>query len=153
MESQTTSESVSLMNEEGKVQLTAVAKWTKFLAIIFFIFGIILILSSILLLANYNEMMNEVIKLNGISNEMIDMLEKGGKYAIGFIMILSAVLLIINGYFLYKFSTYSKQYILTPDDATFLNSFTFLKKYLYFSLILSCISLVASFISLFSMFS
>ena len=82
----------------GKEQLQNIGKWSRFIGVVFIIFGSILLLATVLLLANFEALMTEIIKLNGIDEEMIDMLEKGGKYFIAFALVLSSVILFINGF-------------------------------------------------------
>ncbi|MCC7029189.1 MAG: hypothetical protein IT257_02710 [Chitinophagaceae bacterium] len=152
MESYTAENTTFSLETAGEEQLQSAGKWARFVGIVFIIFGSVLLFATILLLANFSSLMNEVIQLNGISEEMIDMLEKGGKYFIAFALILSAAVLFVNGVLLFRFGSYSNQYIRHKNESTLIASFENLKRYIYFSFIMACISAVLSLISTFVFF-
>ena len=131
----------------GKEQLQNIGKWSRFIGVVFIIFGSILLLATVLLLANFEALMTEIIKLNGIDEEMIDMLEKGGKYFIAFALVLSSVILFINGFLLFRFGSKSSHYLGSQSEYPLIDAFTYLKKYIYFSFVLACISAILSLIS------
>ncbi len=141
-----------ILETAGNDQLQSAGKWSKFIGIVFIIFGSVLILCTVLLIANFETLMNEVIKLNGITEEMIDMLEKGGKYFIAFALILSAVILYANGVLLFRFGNLSSLYIGTKNENSLISSFDYLKRYMYFSFILATISTILSLVSMFTFF-
>ena len=147
MENETLANNTLSLDVAGKEQLQSISKWSRFIGIVFIIFGSILMLATVLLLANFEALMTEIIKLNGIDEEMIDMLEKGGKYFIAFALVLSSVILFINGFLLFRFGSNSSQYLGSQNEYSIIEAFSYLKKYIYFSFVLASISAILSLIS------
>lgn len=136
----------------SETQLSSISKWTKFIGVVFVVFGSVLLFATVLLAASFSSLMEQVVQVNGIEKEMIDMLEKGGKYLIGFALLVSAAVLVINGILLYRFGNYSRRYLLHRHEAHLSQSFAQLKKYLCFSFIMGVISAILSLISTFVFF-
>jgi small-conductance mechanosensitive channel len=152
MENISSEDNTSLLETAGKDQFQSVSNWSRFNGVTFIIFGSILLFSIVLLLSSFDALLTEVVKVNGIDEETIDMLEKGGKYFIAFALFLSGIILLINGILLYRFGSTGKRYLHDSDEATITASLEYLKKYIYFSFILATVSAVISLISTFVFF-
>ncbi len=152
MESNSSEGSSSLLETAGREQFQSVSTWSRFNGVTFIIFGSVLLFSVVLLLSSFDAVLTEVVKLNGIDEETIEMLQKGGKYFIAFALLLSGIILLVNGFLLYRFGNFGKRYLQNPEESTITESFDYLKKYIYFSFILATASAVLSLISTFSFF-
>lgn len=152
METISSDTTISLLETAGKEQFQSVSVWSRFNGITFIIFGSILLFSIVLLLSSFDTVLTEVVKLNGIDEETIEMLQKGGKYFIASALLLSGVILLVNGFLLFRFGSNGKRYLQNSEEGTITESLDYLKKYIYFSFILATVSAVISLISTFVFF-
>lgn len=152
MESSTQEVDFFSLETAGNDQLLSVSKWSRFIGVVFIIFSAVLAISIVLLLANFEILMTQIIKLNGIDEDTISMLERGGKYFIAFALTLSSIILFVNGFLLFRFGNLASSFHSKQNMSTLTESFAYLKQYIYFSFILASISAVLSLISTFVFF-
>ncbi len=152
MENSTQEADFFSLETAGNDQLQSVSKWSRFIGVVFIIFGAVLAISIILLLANFEILMTQIMKLNGIDEDTISMLERGGKYFIAFALTLSSIILFVNGFLLYRFGKLASIFHTKENINILAESFGYLKQYIYFSFILASISAVLSLISTFVFF-
>ena len=152
METISSDSNTSLLETGGKEQFQSVSAWSRFNGITFIILGSVLLFSIVLLLSSFDAVLTEVVKLNGIDEETIEMLQKGGKYFIAFALLLSGIILWVNGFLLFRFGSTGRRYLQNSEEGTIVESLDYLKKYIYFSFILATVSAIISLISTFVFF-
>lgn len=150
MENELPEKNILSIKESISEQLDSAGKWSGFIAIMYLLMGSLIILSLVLLLASFDELMTQIIKFNGVSDEIIDLLEKKGKFYSSIFFLIMAGILYLNGILLFLFSKYSKNYIhKTGDTDTLNNAIKFLQYYLLVSFILGCLSAIPTILTMF----
>ena len=129
-------------------QVLGVSKWTRFIGIVFLLISTTVLLTCLFLLFNFDTILNEMARLNGISSEMIQIMDNGGKIALIFFMIVCVIVLFLNGFLLLRFGLHSanKNVLNETEEGKQVlnNAFIYLNKYLKLSIILGIISMSLS---------
>ena len=132
------------IDSSGQAHLFSAGRWAKFIGIIYLIMAGFSVLITILLFANLDHIADTLMDINGMSQEALDFMMGAGKWIFLFCMILSCLILVMNGLFLVNFGTNSGKYFHTQDENRLLKSFSYLGRYLMLTTILSTISTVFS---------
>lgn len=153
MENEAFEKNILSLEDTIKEQLDAAAKWARFISVVYLFWGSVILLAMILLLANFDELINQIIKYNGMSDEMIKMFEENGKAASSVLLLIMSGIMYINGILLFLFSRDSKNYLhQVTDIETLSNAFKYLQYYLLVSFILACLSAIPAIMTIFFYF-
>lgn len=115
-------------------QIISISKWSRFVGLIFIIFSLTIALTCIFLFLNYEKILSLISQVNGMNDEMLEILRNGGKPSLLFFCFVSFSILFFNGYLLLNFGTKIKLNII--------ESFRYLNKYFNLSIAMGIISLI-----------
>lgn len=137
---------------EGKNPLQTSGRWARFIGVVFINLSLITLLTFILLLVQEDKIAASLMEINRMSNETMLLVRGSGKWVFGLVIITAVSVMVLNAYWLIRFSFSSKNYILKGEEQELQNSFEFLNKYLRITVILGLLSVGVSVIAaLFSM--
>lgn len=132
---------------EGKNPLQTAGRWARFIGVVFIILSLITLLTFILLLAQQDKIAASLMELNRMSSESLAFIKGGGKWLFGITLSIAVAVMMINAYWLIRFSFSSKNYIAQGEESELQNSFEFLNKYLRITVILGLFSVGVSIIA------
>jgi hypothetical protein len=127
-------------------QLEVSSKWSRFIGSIYFAFGIMIVLMTVTMLINMNEMTQALMQINGMSDAVLEFIKGFGKWLFLLFMILMAGVMFINAYFLIKFKSSVFLFITNKQENELEHSFSHLANYLKITTILSIFSMLSSII-------
>jgi hypothetical protein len=130
------------IDSSGQGLLQSSGKWARFIGLVYLILAALLILITILLIANLQTIADAFMHLNGISNESMAFMMGAGKWLFAMSMALSTFILALNGLFLVRYGMSTKQYALHMAEVALENSFQHLSNYLILTTLLSVLSTV-----------
>ncbi|HMN31741.1 MAG: hypothetical protein IT215_03950 [Chitinophagaceae bacterium] len=132
--------------------MRSLSKWSRFVGIIFLIFSLTIVLTFILIFLNFDIILREISKVNGMNEEMLTILQNGGKSALLFFCFVSFSILFFNGYLLYHFGSKLSINCHEMNDQNLYSAFRDLNRYFQLSIVLSVISLLFTFLIMISQF-
>lgn len=136
------------LDNDGKSFLQQSGRWAKFIGIVYLSLAALLLIMLVLMLANINLISNSLMNINGVSQEAIDFMLGAGKWLFALIIMLSCLTLVLNGYFLARFGTSVRTYILSMDDHDLQSGFRHLGNYLLLTTVLSLGSTIFSLVAI-----
>jgi hypothetical protein len=109
----------------------------------------LIVLISFLLLLNLGFIANAFMDINGMSPESLHFMMGAGKWLFTLMMGLSALVLVLNGYYLVKFGRSAKLHSLHQGEVSLSDAFVHLGKYLMITAILSLLSTISTIAAIF----
>lgn len=128
-------------------QLQSTSRWSFFIGIIYIILAALMVLLTVVIYANLDEVVGVLSNASGISSEAMDFLTSSGKWVFLLMMIIVGFVLIINAVYLIRFRTSVRDFQLTNEEKQLTFAFEHLTKYLMITTILSVISIVLSIVA------
>lgn len=132
---------------EGKNPLQTSGRWARFIGIVFIMLSLITLLTFILILAQEDKIAASLMEINHMSSESLEFIRGGGKWLFGIMIFAAVSVMLINAYWLIRFSFSSKNYIQQGNELELQRSFEFLNKYLRITVILGILSIGISVIA------
>lgn len=130
------------LDGESRQSLHDSAKWTRFLSILVFIFGAIMLLFGIVggarMLSAIEELSSAYRNISGLSG-----------FILVFVILVVAIMFTVN-YFLFRYAQKMKSALATENSQDFLLSLGSMKTYFVITTVLSGLALLLNFIGLFA---
>ncbi len=140
------------MDEPSLEIMRSLSKWSRFVGIVFLIFSLTIVLTFIFIFLNFDIILREISKVNGMNDEMLTILQSGGKSALLFFCFVCFSILFFNGYLLYHFGSKLSVACHEMNDQNLFSAFRDLNRYFQLSIVLSVISLLFTFLIMVAQF-
>lgn len=131
-------------NENHEAQLSATTRWANFIGKLYLIFAGLSILLAVALVANMDTIARSLMEINGISQEVIDFVQSGGKWLLLVFMLMVSLVIFFNGWLLVCFRGSFRNYQQNRKENFLTDSFQFLSRFLMLSTVLSVLSALSS---------
>ncbi|MBL7765184.1 MAG: hypothetical protein JNJ58_03750 [Chitinophagaceae bacterium] len=125
-------------------QLQSTSRWSFFIGIIYIILAALMVVLTVVIYANLDQVVNVLSSASGVSNEALEFLTANGKWVFLLMMLIVGFVLIINAIYLIRFRTSVRNFQLTNEEKQITFAFEHLTKYLMITTILSVISIALS---------
>lgn len=132
------------MDDIAKNNLFVAGKWMRFIAIVYCIFSVFILLVGVVLIFNFKEIAAVLSNYASINPIFSYLSSQGGISIIAVLLLVSVVVLITFSICWFKVSKYSKQYFLAGNDMDLELSFKYLRTYFMLSCIIAVINLLIS---------
>ena len=129
-------------NHEG--QLSSTTRWANFIGILYLIFAGLSLLLTVALVANMDAIARSLMEINGMSQEVIDFVQSGGKWLLLVFMLMVALVMFFNGWLLVRFRGSFRTFQEGRKEHDLAGSFQFLSQFLMLTTVLSVLSALSS---------
>ncbi len=124
--------------------LGSTSKWTRFIGVMYTIFGILTLSTAILIIANVDEIAKILMQYNGISDSAMEFIQGAGKWLFLLIFLLISIVFFVNAFYLIKFGNSFHDFRLRQEESNLTKSFDYMGKYLMITTILSVVSTLSA---------
>lgn len=131
--------------QEGSIEhLNTTSRWARFIGFVYLVLGILILITTIFLAANMDEIAQTLMQMNGMNETVIDFLQKGGKWLVTLAMTVMSAVIFVNAYFLIRFRSSFAAFLAAREETSLGNAFEQMSKYLMLTTILSVFSALSS---------
>ena len=122
--------------------LKSAGHWANFIGIVFLVMAILVLAINIFVFTNLNEIANQFMHLNGMSEQSLNFIHGAGKWLFTFIMLIIAAVMGINSFFLIRFYRKSNKFYISEVEQDLQQCLHSLSQYLFISTILGIFSMI-----------